>query len=74
MQCRTLLVVVRSVRKSQEREVLPLLWQQVAVVTLVRHQRRVGEFDLREATRKKHRSVTTAEVCKSHLSLKAGFY
>lgn len=43
---RTLLVVVRPVGQSQERQVLPLLRQQVAVMTLVRHQRRVGELDL----------------------------
>ena len=45
---RTFLVVVRSVGQSQEREVLPLLRQQVAVMTLVWQQRRVRELNLEQ--------------------------
>lgn len=42
----TFLVVVRPIRKSQEWEILPLLWQDVAVVTFIRHQWRVWKLNL----------------------------
>lgn len=42
----TLLEVVRPVRERHEGEILPLLRQQVTVVTLIWHQRRVGELHL----------------------------
>jgi len=46
-QWRTFLEVVRPVGERQEGEVLPLLRQQVAVVTFVGHQRRVRELHLK---------------------------
>lgn len=50
---RTFLVVVGSIGQSQEREVLPLLRQQAAVVTLVWHQRGVRELNLGTHTKEK---------------------
>lgn len=44
--CLTLLEVVRPVRERHKGEILPLLRQQVTVVTLIWHQRRVGELHL----------------------------
>lgn len=44
----TFLVVVCSVRQGKERQVLPLLRQVVAVMALLRDERRVGVFHLRK--------------------------
>lgn len=49
----TLLEVVCSIRQGQEGEVLPLLWQGIAVMALIGKERRIGKLHLHNRQEKK---------------------